>query len=70
MKPQLKVGLAFGLGTMFGIVMSRGARFHCHKAAMLGHHPNRTCRKQPHSKETAAEVDVAKRDEATLLKND
>ncbi|GAU13024.1 hypothetical protein TSUD_173240 [Trifolium subterraneum] len=69
MRPQLKVGLAFGIGTMFGIVMSR-ARFHCHKAAMLGHHHNHPCRKQPRSKEAAAEVVVAQKDEATLLKND
>ncbi|KAL2336481.1 hypothetical protein Fmac_010927 [Flemingia macrophylla] len=47
MRP-LQIGFVFGLGTMFGAVMSRGAqRFRCHKA---GHHPS-SCHPQPRGKE-------------------
>lgn len=67
MRP-LKIGLIFGAGTMFGVLMSRGAqRFHCHKAATAGHHPWR-CPKQAQKKEVGEgtpAVAVAP-DEATL----
>ncbi|MED6210158.1 hypothetical protein PIB30_061480 [Stylosanthes scabra] len=44
--PLLKLGAAFGFGTMFGAIMSRGARnFHCHRACYAGHHP---CRDHHH----------------------
>lgn len=65
MKSPLKIGVVFGLGTMFGILMSRGGRFHCHKAAMLGHHPSRRCHKKAPTNEVAEGGDA----EATLLNN-
>lgn len=62
----LKIAIAFGLGTMFGVMMSRGAHhFHCHNSSRLGHHPWR-CHTQAHRKEV---VSGAAQDEATLANN-
>ena len=67
MRP-LKLGVAFGLGTMFGVLMSRGARsFHCHRACMAGHHPWR-CHHTQEAQRKEVKEEAAK-DEATLANN-
>ncbi|KAK7339366.1 hypothetical protein VNO77_20028 [Canavalia gladiata] len=65
MRP-LKIGLVFGLGAMFGILMSRGAqRSHCHKAAGEGHH-RWGCHTQARKKEIA---EASSQDEPSLANN-
>lgn len=65
MRP-IKIGIVFGLGTMFGVLISRGAGFHCRKAAMLGHDHSRRCHTHAPAKEVA---EGAAQDEATLENN-
>ncbi|OIV89513.1 hypothetical protein TanjilG_20324 [Lupinus angustifolius] len=49
---NLKIGVAFGVGTMFGILLSRVSsnRFHCHKSSRLCQHPCRS-HTQAHKKD-------------------
>lgn len=61
--PAQKIGVVFGLGAVFGILMSRGAYVHCHKAAILLRH---RCNKHAPTKQ----VDVAQDKTALLDKDD